>query len=113
MRIPGKMIHDMKYLCLFLLVLVSLAACASPSHEAAGAQPPPPPKPLNILVLGGGSSHDFKRWYGDTDAAVLRELPSATVAYTEELDTIVPQLATTDVLCIANNKPFAQAATRQ
>ena len=100
----------MKYASLILLMLLTLSACAS---QPPAASAPPAPKPLSILVLGGGSSHDFKRWYGDTDAAVLRELPAATVAYTEDLDTIVPQLATTDVLCIANNKPFAQAATRQ
>src|SRR5262249_48870651 len=35
------------------------------------------------------------------------------VSYTEEVDSIVPLLATTDVLCIANNKPFTQASTQQ
>lgn len=64
-------------------------------------------------MLGGGSSHEFKRWFGDADSATLRELPNVTATYTEDVDTIAPLLATADVLYLSNNKPFTQAATRQ
>jgi len=103
----------MKPLCLMFLMLVFLSGCVSTAPVSSAGNVAPVAEPLNVLILGGGSSHDFKLWYGDTDVATLRELPSATVTYTEEVDDIVPLLATTDVLCIANNKPFTQAATRQ
>jgi len=103
----------MKFLYSFILAFLLLAGCAAPAAESARAVQPVQAKPLKVLLLGGGNSHDFKRWYGDTDSTTLRELEGVTVSYTEDVDSIVPQLAATDVLCIANNKPFTQAATRQ
>jgi len=70
-------------------------------------------KPITALIVGGGSSHDFQRWFGDADSATLREMKGVEVTYTEETDSIVPQLASLDVLIVSNNKPFAQAATRE
>src|ERR1051325_1339352 len=80
-----EMEMPMKPLCLMFLVLIFLSGCVSTAPVASSGNVAPVTRPLNVLILGGGSSHDFKRWYGDTDSATLRELPGASVSYTEEV----------------------------
>ncbi len=101
------MIHFVQRSVLLGLALLLFNGCGTTARRSAAN------KPLNILMLGGGSSHDFQKWFGDADSATLRELPNVTATYTEAVDTIVPQLAATDVLYLSNNNPFTQAATRQ
>ncbi len=89
-------------------LVLSLAARA----VAAVAADAPAATTLNVLVVGGGSSHAFAKWWGEVDLALLNAMPGVKASYTEDTDSIVPMLATTDVLYLANNKPFTQEATR-
>ena len=92
----------------FFAAATSLAALAAdaPTANPAGA-------PLNVLIVGGGSSHNFTNWWGKVDLAFLNSLPGVKATYTEATDSIVPTLATTDVLYLANNKPFTNVLTRK
>jgi len=89
------------------------AATAAETPAAVAALSAAPKDALRILIVGGGSSHDFQRFFNLADVATLRELPGAVVAYTENTDDIAAAAPFTDVLYLANNKPIASAASRE
>jgi putative heme-binding domain-containing protein len=66
---------------------------------------------LRTLIVGGGSSHDFNRFFNLADAATLKATGKAAVNYTEVTGGLAPLLAEVDVLYLSNNKPFTDAAT--
>jgi len=66
------------------------------------------PVALDVLLVGGGSSHDFAKWWGERDLALF-----AQAYYTENTAEILPQLPTTRVLVLANNQPLEGAELRQ
>ena len=61
------------------------------------------PTEVDVLVVGGGSSHDFERWFRDEDLRTLGEL-DAEVAYTDRPGEILPQLEDLEVLILCNNQ---------
>jgi putative heme-binding domain-containing protein len=66
-----------------------------------------------VLIAGGGSAHDFERWFNHTDVALLKGAGKAEVVYTskpEDLPSVLPKL---DVLVQTSNQPFPGAALRQ
>lgn len=73
----------------------------------------PAKKPIKVLMVGGGSSHDFDKWYKDADVATLEKDGLAEVTYTDDPSTILQYLEETDVLFLANNQPIADEATRK
>lgn len=90
------------------------AAVSAPVPPTAAATLSAAPKDsLRILIVGGGSSHDFQRFFNLADAATLRELPGAVVAYTENTDEIAAAAPFADVLYLSNNKPIGSAASRE
>lgn len=92
-------------LALALLVLVG-GAC-SKSSTSSGR------KPIKVLMVGGGSSHDFNRWYKQEDSQTLERDGLATVEFTDDPTTIISKLASVDVLYLANNQPIKDEATRK
>lgn len=70
-------------------------------------------KGINILMVGGGSSHDFDRWYKQADAETLQRDGFATVSYTSNPDSILYYLPNADVLYLSNNQPINNPAVRQ
>jgi len=70
------------------------------------AEKPRTPVPLDVLVVGGGSSHDFARWYGERDVATLQSAGIEKIYFTEKTAEILPQLQQTKVLVLANNQPL-------
>ena len=71
--------------------------------------------PMNkrhVLIVGGGSSHDFGRWFNQADSETLRALGNVEVTYTEQVDQIAPQLAGIDVLYLSNNQPMTNQVLR-
>lgn len=92
---------------LFFLVLV-LSQCKVNSSTSNIQS-----KGIRVLMVGGGSSHDFSTWYKQTDAATLEKDGFATVTYTANTDSISILLSTTDVLFLSNNQPIANPAVRQ
>jgi putative membrane-bound dehydrogenase-like protein len=68
------------------------------------------PRP-GVLVFGGGSSHDFERWFGRADVETLRTL-GEVVGYTDAPAELADWIATTEVLVLCNNQPLADPALR-
>lgn len=70
-------------------------------------------KAIRVLLVGGGSSHDFDRWYKKEDVETLQKDGLASVEYTSDPTTILSKLSTIDVLYLANNQPIGDDATRK
>ncbi|MCF0039190.1 ThuA domain-containing protein [Dyadobacter fanqingshengii] len=70
-------------------------------------------KAIRVLLVGGGSSHDFDKWYKGTDVETLQKDGFATVEYTSDPTAILGKLKDIDVLLLANNQPIADDATRK
>jgi putative heme-binding domain-containing protein len=62
-----------------------------------------------VLVIGGGSSHSFKDFFGTTDVATLKAA-GFTVHYTEDRDQAATELANADVAIISVNRKFFDTA---
>jgi putative membrane-bound dehydrogenase-like protein len=62
-----------------------------------------------VLVIGGGSSHNFKDFFGTTDVATLKAA-GFTVHYTEDRDQAATELANADVAIISVNRKFFDTA---
>ena len=70
-------------------------------------------KSIRILMVGGGSSHDFDKWYKKADAETLEKKGFATVTYTDNTDSIAAYLPETDVLYLTNNQPIDDPEVRK
>lgn len=64
-----------------------------------------------VLIVGGGASHDFDRWFNQADVAALSA--KASVNYTEDISRIGSALKDIDVLYLSNNKPIAGSELRE
>lgn len=86
---------------------------ADATPAAAPAPAPDPftkPGAINIVVTGGGSSHDYPRWWGKEEIATLNGVAGFNAAYTENLDDLVTWLKKADVLDLTHNKATSAAA---
>lgn len=70
-------------------------------------------EPLDVLVVGGGSSHDFASFFRDADLATLAAQGIASARYTEGTGELLSQLPMLKTLCLTNNQPLAGEALRQ
>lgn len=67
------------------------------------------PGKTKVLVIGGGSSHNFKDFFGTTDVATLKAA-GFTVNYTEDRDQAAKELVNADVAIISVNRKFFDTA---
>jgi type 1 glutamine amidotransferase len=58
-----------------------------------------------VLIIGGGSSHDFGRFFGGTDRATLAAA-GFSVNYTEDRDQAAAEIGKADVAVISVNRQF-------
>ncbi len=67
---------------------------------------------IRTLIVGAGSSHDFKRWFLEEDSQTLHQGGGQvqTIGNPSDIDQYLNNL---DVLCLCNNAPFSNAETRQ
>lgn len=93
-----------KYAAILLAFAVALPSLAAGPSKA---------KSLKVLMVGGGASHDFDRWYKDEDVKTLQENGFAEVVYTDNPSEILQHLPTIDVLILSNNQPIPDEATRK
>ncbi len=70
-------------------------------------------KSIRTLIVGGGSSHDFNRWYKQADAETLSKDGFATVTYISDPDSMKYFLPATDVLYLCFNQAINNAQSRQ
>lgn len=59
---------------------------------------------IKVLVVGGGSSHDFQKWFNEADVATLRTSGKFSVNYTESSATATKALSEADVLILSTNQ---------
>ncbi len=67
---------------------------------------------IKTLIIGGGTSHDYQRWFRVADLKTLNETEGISANYTETTGGLAEVIAGVDVLIISNNKPFTDAATK-
>ena len=58
-----------------------------------------------MLIIGGGSSHDFGRFFGETDSSIL-SAAGFSVNYTEDRDQAAAEIGKADVAVISVNRQF-------
>ena len=87
-------------------------ASATPKEGGRGDAPLPETKPIvwaagkaKVLIIGGGSSHDFGRFFGGTDSATLAAA-GFSVNYTEDRDQAAAEIGKADVAVISVNRQF-------
>ncbi|MEJ7914082.1 MAG: ThuA domain-containing protein [Chitinophagaceae bacterium] len=90
-----------------LLLMGLLAACSAPKSIGSAS------KTVRVLIVGGGSSHDFNRWFNVEDSKTLSRDGLATVTYTGNIDSISYYLPNIDVLYLSNNQPVKDVKIRQ
>lgn len=80
------------------------ATAAAPSFNWAAG--------LKVLIIGGGASHDYDRWFNQADVKMLNATGGLSANYTETTGGLTDVIASVDVLIISNNKPWADEATK-
>ncbi len=87
-------------------------AAGGPKEGGKGDAPLPATSPIvwapgktKVLIIGGGSSHNFGVSFGTTDRATL-EAAGFTVNYTEDRDQAAAELGNADVAVISVNRQF-------
>ncbi len=58
-----------------------------------------------VLIIGGGSSHNFAKFFGEEDSETLKGA-GLTVHYTEDRDQAATELKNADVAIISTNRKF-------
>lgn len=91
---------------LLLALLLTLPACGNYESESQGAG-----STSRVLIVGGGASHDFARWFDAADAATLSEA-GAQVVYTDVPSEILPALSDIDALVLSNNQALPDPELR-
>lgn len=77
------------------------------------ASPEQASAPVDVLIFGGGSSHDFGRWFREADLETLaRSRPDLSTRYTERAADLASGLGPGTVLVLCTNQPIA-APTRE
>jgi uncharacterized protein len=66
-----------------------------------------------IQIVGGGSSHDFGKWWGQADTTFLNSLTGFSASYTENPDDLQDVFKTASVLYLSHNKPTSTPAVRK
>lgn len=71
------------------------------------------PGTTHVLIVGGGSSHDFDIWFNRADCATLTDGGKVSVNYTEKVSEVLPALKDVDVLYLCNNQPMTDLSLRK
>ena len=97
-------------------------AAQNEGKKAKKAAPAPPQRAekiewgagTKVLLIGGGSSHDFQRFFNLADTAMLKATGKFSVNYTESPLDFVDHAKTVDVLVLSVNTPaFTTPAARK
>jgi type 1 glutamine amidotransferase len=83
-----------------------------PKEGGKGDGPLPATKPIvwapgktKVLIVAGGSAHDFGKFFGESDSATLAAA-GFSVNYTEDRDQAASEIANADVAVISVNRQF-------
>jgi uncharacterized protein len=91
---------------------LSASSGQGPKEGGRGDAPLPETKPIvwapgktKVLIIGGGSSHNFGQFFGATDGATL-SAAGFSVNYTEDRDQAAQEIGKADVAVISVNRQF-------
>ncbi len=70
-------------------------------------------QPLDVLILGGGSSHDFERWFCDADLATLKTAGISSARYVSSFTDATRELEKLRALVLCTNQPSPDAGFRK
>ena len=97
--------HNMQRTLTPLITTAALILAATVGFSLAG-QDAKGSLSANVLIVGGGTHHNFQRWFNKADTATLEEA-GAEAEYTDKPKQIPAKLDQgVDVLCLTNNKPM-------
>lgn len=68
---------------------------------------------VRISMLGGGTHHDFDRWFNVSDSVTLSYASTEPVNYTTNLTYFLEGIPNHDVLYLCNNSPMTNAAVNK
>ncbi len=105
----------------FAAVTLELGVGGTVADAAIGTPDVPVVKPVSFtwgkgiktLIVGGGSSHDFGKWYDKADSATLSAGGLASVNYTDKPINVAPALKDIDVLVQTSNQNMKDGLLRQ
>jgi len=94
---------------LFCTVAILFSSCSGlkKGNEKRNAA-----KEISVLIVGGGSSHDFDKWYKEVDIQTLTN-EKIKASYIDDVSQILSLLPEADVLVLTNNQPIPDVATRE
>ena len=92
------------------------SAVASASNETVAATPaneaPARASALKVVIAGGGSAHDYDRWFNKYDTELLAEGGFAQATYSDKPAELPELLKDADVLCQTANHEMAPEARK-
>jgi putative membrane-bound dehydrogenase-like protein len=94
------------------LAPVFLALTAENGEVAEAPAPADDQRQVNVWILGGGSSHDFARWFNTEDVALLSADSEREVRYTDTPGDLLGALDPEDVLIFCTNQALASPVRR-
>lgn len=100
-------------LTLLIICLFFVVGFTGNKNNQAMDQSSPAKKPIQVLMVGGGASHDFDKWYKGIDVEILSKGGIANVRYTDNTDSIKYYLKGMDVLYLTNNQPIPDSENRK
>lgn len=89
------------------------AETGAPATESKPLAKKPSKGGIRTLIVGGGSSHDFGRWFNKADTATLERDGLASVDYTDDISSVLSRLPELDVLYLSNNQPMTDPILRK
>src|SRR6185503_17302097 len=93
------------------------SAATGPKSDASTATKAPTEfkwgKGVKTLIVGGGSSHDFNKWFNLADRATLSEGGKASVNYTDQPAAVAAALKEIDVLYQSSNQKMDDPGLRK
>lgn len=94
----SSFVSEKSFKCIILLLLLNIMGVVTVVAQS-------PRDVTDILIVGGGSSHNFERWFNLEDSKTLSET-GARVRYTDQpkyIEALLPQI---DILYLSNNQPL-------
>lgn len=82
------------------------------SGQMQSAPAPPTKSQVHVVIIGGGSSHDFEKHYKETDATTLIK-SGVSVQYIDSFKDLPARLAGANTVIQASNQAAPDAGTRR